>query len=171
VGLSETGASGCTRPIKFPEKRFTIPYVFQLVGRLTGKAYHETEQMKRYGICVLATLSLAAGIIHPTPWCVDCETTAPFGHVYSRLDDVLLLWLIVGPFVAGLLKLNKGWLAPLLMVAVQLVEQFVGGEPWLDFEGVEGPFIVLLGLPVCFLSLLVGYGCRYLYVSIRPQLS
>jgi hypothetical protein len=47
------------------------------------------------------------------------------------------------------------------MVEVQLIEQFVGGEPSLDFKGNEGPFITLLGLPVCFLSLLIGLGCRY----------
>ena len=127
--------------------------------------------MKRYGIWVFGALSLAAGLFHPTPWCIDCETTAPFGHVYTPLDDVLQVWLVIVPLLAGLLKLDKGWLAPLLMVAVQLIEQFVGGEPWLDFKGNEGPFIVLLGLPVCFLSLLVGYGCRYWYDSFRPRLA
>ena len=138
------------------------------VGR---NSYHETEQMKRYGIWVLGILSLAAGIIHPTPWCIGCETTAPFGHVYTRLDDVLQIWLVIVPLLAGLLKLDKSWLAPLLMVAVQLMEQFVGGEPWLDFKGSEGPFIFLSGLPVCVLSLLVGYGCRYCYDSVRPRLA
>jgi hypothetical protein len=127
--------------------------------------------MKRYGVWVLGALSLAAGLFHPTPWCIDCETTTPFGHVYAGLDDVLQAWLIVVPLLAGLLKLDKCLLAPLLMVAVQLIEQFVGGEPWLDFKGSEGPFIVLLGLPVCVLSLLVGYGWRYCYDTVRPPLA
>jgi len=127
--------------------------------------------MKRYGLWVLGALSLAVGLIHATPWCIDCETAAPFGHVYTPVDDVLQVWLIVMPLLAGLLKLEKGWLAPLLMVAVQHIEQFVGGEPWLDFKGNEGPFIVLLGLPVCFLSLLLGFGCRYCYDRVRPRLA
>jgi hypothetical protein len=124
--------------------------------------------MKRYGLWVLGALSLAAGLFHPTPWCIDCETTAPFGHVYTHLDDVLQAWLIVVPLLSGLLKLDKSWLAPLLMVAVQLIEQFVSGEPWVDFKGNEGPLIILLGLPVCFLSLLIGFGCRYCYDRVRP---
>jgi hypothetical protein len=127
--------------------------------------------MKRYGLWVLGVLSLAAGLIHPTPWCIDCETTAPFGHVYTHLDDVLQVWLIVVPFLAGLLKLEKGWLSARLLVAIQLIEQFVGGEPWLDLKGNEGPFIILLGLPAGFLSLLIGYGCRYCYDRVRPRLA
>lgn len=126
--------------------------------------------MRRYGIWLLGGLSLAAGVLHPTPWCIDCETNAPFGHAYTRLDDALQLWLIVAPLLAGLLKLHKGWLTPLLMVAVQITEQFVGGEPWPDSKGNEGPFVVMLDLPICFLSLLIGYGCRYFYDSVRPRL-
>ena len=79
-------------------------------------SYDENEQMKRYGLWVLGTLSFAAGLLHPTPWCIDCETTSPFGHPDGRLDGVLQIWLIVVPLLAGLLKLEKAWLAPLLMM-------------------------------------------------------
>jgi len=123
--------------------------------------------MKRHGTWALGVITVAAVIFHPTPWCIGCETDTPFGHVSSRMDDVLQFWLIAVPFLAGLLNLEKGWLAPLFMVTAQLMAQFVGGEPWLDFEGSEGPFIVLFGLPVCFLFLIAGYGARHFIALIR----
>lgn len=126
-------------------------------------------RMKRYGTWALGVVTLVAVSFHPTPWCLGCETDTPFGHIYTRTDDVLQAWLIVVPFVAGLLNLDKGWLAPLFMVTAQLMAQFVAGEPWLDFEGGEGPFIVLLGLPVCFLFLIAGYGGRYLITLIHSR--
>jgi len=124
--------------------------------------------MRRYGIWVLFALTLTAVLIHPTPWCIGCETVTPFGHAYSRVDDVLQLWLLAVPLLAGCLRLNKGWLAPVLIVAVQLIAQLVGGEPWSDFQGNEGPFILLFGLPICSVSFLVGYGCRRCY-DVLPR--
>jgi hypothetical protein len=78
---------------------------------------------------------------------------------------------VLVPLLAGLVKLDKAWLAPLFMVAAQILEQFVGGESWLDFEASEGPAILLFGLPAFFLSLVFGYACRYCYDRIRPQLA
>ncbi len=124
--------------------------------------------MRRYGTWVLFALTLAAVSIHPTPWCIGCETATPFGHPSSRVDDVFQLWLLVAPFLAGCLRLDRAWLTPVFMVAVQLTAQLVGGEPWVDFQGSEGPFIVLFGLPIFLLSFLVGYGCRHCY-DILPK--
>jgi hypothetical protein len=125
------------------------------------------RRMKRYGTWVIGILSMAALSFHPTPWCIGCETFAPFGHVYARIDDWLLIWLVIAPFLTGLLGLEKGWLVPLFMVTAQLLTQLLGGEPWLDFEAGEVLFIVLLGLPACFLSLFAGYVIRLFCAAFR----
>jgi hypothetical protein len=77
--------------------------------------------------------------------------------------------LLVVPFAAGLLDLEKAWLAPLFMAAAQSLAQFAGGESWLAFESNEGPFIVLFGLPFCSLFLIAGSWSRRLVTLIRQH--
>ena len=84
---------------------------------------------------------------------------------------MLQIWRVFVPFLAGVLKLKKRWIAPLIMVAIQLIAQIAGGEPWADFIGNEDPLILLFGLPVFFVMLLPGYGFRYCCDVALPRQS
>jgi hypothetical protein len=107
-------------------------------------------KMQRYGTVVLSLLTLLAVSLHPTPWCIGCETSTLWGHVDTQVDDVLQIWLLIAPFLAGLLDLKRGWLVP--------------------FSGTEAPFILLFGLPVCALCFLAGRLIRQVFAVARLKL-
>jgi hypothetical protein len=127
-------------------------------------------KMQRYGTVVLSLLTLLAVSLHPTPWCIGCETSTLWGHVDTQVDDVLQIWLLIAPFLAGLLDLKRGWLVPIVMVLAQWVAQPLAGEPWVSFSGTEAPFILLFGLPVCALCFLAGRLIRQVFAVARLKL-
>jgi hypothetical protein len=86
------------------------------------------------------------------------------------VDDVLQIWLLIAPFLAGLLHLKRGWLVPMVMVLAQWMAQPLGGEPWASFSGTEAPFILLFGLPVCTLCFLAGRFLNQVFATARWKL-
>ena len=127
------------------------------------------EAVKRYGVVGLCALTSLFVVLHPSSWCVGCETETPFQHAYSKIDDVLQVWLIVVPALAANFALRKSWMLAVFVVFAQLVGQIVAGEPWQDFEGTEAPLIVLIGLPVSFVSLFAGQATRRLLHALRVK--
>jgi hypothetical protein len=127
------------------------------------------ELVKRYGVVGLCALTLLFVVFHPSPWCVGCETATPFQHAYSKIDDVLQAWLIGLPAVAAIFGLRRSRILALFVVFAQLLGQLVAGEPWEDFEGTEAPLILLIGLPVSFVSLFAGHATRRLFNALRVR--
>jgi hypothetical protein len=105
---------------------------------------------------IISLATIIAFSVHPTPWCADCEFPDPWGHVYDRIDDILGLWSLTAPFIAGVLGLRKGWLVPICVVFATLITQPLGGVPLWSLVRNEGPTIVILGLPICAFSFGVG---------------
>jgi hypothetical protein len=126
--------------------------------------------VRSHGSVAISLATLVALTIHPTPWCVACEFSNPWGHVGDRLDDILGAWSLVAPFVAGLFALNKGWLVPVCVVLATLITQPLGGVAWWSLLNNEGPAIVILGLPACAVCFLLGYCIRGTYLSARRNL-
>jgi hypothetical protein len=125
------------------------------------------EVVKRYGVVGLCALTLLFVVLHPSPWRVGCDTETPFQHAYSKIDDVLQIWLIVVPALAATFVLRKSWISAVFVVFAQLVGHLAAGEPSRDFEGTEAPLIVLIGLPVSFVSLFAGHATRRLFNALR----
>jgi len=116
--------------------------------------------VRSHGSVAISLATLLALTIHPTPWCVDCEFSNPWGHVSDRLDDILDAWLSIAPFIAGLFAFRKGWLVPVCMVLATLITQPFGGVAWWSLLNNEGPVIVILGLPACAFCFFLGYCIR-----------
>lgn len=139
-----------------------------------ARIYHEDlaeiwEVVKRYGVVGLCALTLWLAVLHPSPWCVGCEAQTPFQHAYSKIDDVLQIWLIIVPALAATFALRNSWILAVFVVFAQLVGQLVAGEPWQDFEGTEAPLIVLIGLPVSFVNLFAGHVTRRLFNAFHAR--
>ena len=115
-------------------------------------------RFRRHGAVALSMLTLIALCIHPLPFCIDCEFADPWGHKANAFDVPLLIWLLVAPFLAGLLALRRGWLVPICVVLALLVTQSIGGVAWWSLRENEGPFILIFGLP----TTAVGFGIGYL---------
>ena len=125
------------------------------------------EVVKRYGVVGLCALTLLFVVLHPSPWCIGCETETPFQHACSKIDDVLQIWLIVVPALGAAFTLRKSWILAVFVVFAQLVGQLAAGEPWQDFAGTEALVIVLIALPVSFVSLFAGHATRRLFNALR----
>jgi hypothetical protein len=82
------------------------------------------------------------------------------GHVADRFDDFLFVWSLFAPFIAGMFAMRTGWIVPLAVVFGNWISQLLGGEHWVDFEGNEGPMILLLGLPFCMACFGLGWAVR-----------
>jgi hypothetical protein len=114
--------------------------------------------------------------LHPIPECVACEYRNPWGRsdtMYYRDSIILDAWLVLASFGAGVLRVRRGWLVPVLIVAAHLLTQPIGGVTitslWLN----EGPMILVLGLGVGAASLALGYlvrnGVEFLRVRFRSS--
>src|SRR5438445_188978 len=73
------------------------------------------SKVRYHGSVLISLATLFAFSIHPVPWCFDCELPNPWGHVAGWADDVLTLWLLTAPFLAGVFALRMGWLVPVCM--------------------------------------------------------
>ena len=109
----------------------------------------------------MSLATVVAFSVHPVPWCFDCEFPDPWGHIYSRIDDVLSLWSLAAPFIAGLFGFRKGWLVPIIVVFATMMAQPLGGVAWWSFTENEGPTIILLGVPACASSFGAGWLVRF----------
>ena len=117
-------------------------------------------KLRSYGALSLSALTLSALIIHPVPWCFDCEFPNAWGHVDGPADVVLSAWLLIAPFLAGLFGVRRGWIVPVCMVLALLVTQPIGGVEWWSLRANEGPVIIMLGVPLTAASFGLGYLVR-----------
>ena len=127
------------------------------------------SKISRYGATVLSVVTVFALIVYPLPFCIDCEYPNPWGHASVQAEVPVSFWLLIAPFLAGAFPVKKGWLVPLVVVLALIATQPLGGVAWWSLRENEGPFILLLGLPVtavCF-----GFGCltRVIVTSVRRQ--
>lgn len=107
---------------------------------------------------VLTFIALA---LHPIPECVACEYSHPWGRAQSASDWTLLVaWLVVASVLAGFWSAKKNWPVPVSIVMAHLLTQPIGGVALWSLLSIEGPMIVVLGLPVGAAGLLVGYLVR-----------
>ena len=129
------------------------------------------SKLRYHGAAALSAGTLIALILHPTPWCFDCEFANPWGHIYDWLDTALSIWLLVAPFLAGLFALRKGWLVPLSLVGALLASQSLGGVAWWSLRENEGPIILMFGLPTCAACFFLGSVVRLAAVFVNGVIS
>ena len=118
------------------------------------------ERFRRYGAFAAPVLSFAVWALHPIPWCFDCEYPNPWGHVdiTNGWDFVLSIWwLVIASITAGVLRLKRSWIVPVGIVFAHVATQPFGGVAWGSLREIEGPVILILGLPLGMVCLLVGY--------------
>jgi len=116
----------------------------------------------RRGTVALSAITLAALIAYPLPFCIDCEYPDPWGHVSVRAEIPVSLWLLVAPFLAGAFPMKQGWLVPVVVVVALIATQPLGGVAWWSLRENEGPFILVLGLPLTAVCFLIGRLARYI---------
>jgi len=124
------------------------------------------DSIKRYASIVIV-LATAIVLMHfPVPWCFDCEGTG-WGIVSDAVADqrqtVLTSWLLSAAFLAGMFKIKQSWLVPFGIVIAHILTQHLGGVAWWSVRGNEGPIIFLIGMPVGFGALVIGYCCRFAF--------
>lgn len=122
-------------------------------GLVESRTVGLPPKLTNYGAVALSLLTLVALTVYPLPFCIDCEYPNPWGHVPAKGEVPVSWWLLVAPFLAGAFRLRKGWLVPICVVLALLVTQPLGGVALWSLRENEGPFILLLGLPVtgaCF---------------------
>jgi hypothetical protein len=123
----------------------------------------------RYGAAVLAVVTIAALIVYPVPFCIDCEYPNPWGHAGVWGEVPVGFWLLIAPFLAGVYPIKKGWLVPVVVVLALIATQPLGGVAWWSLRDNEGPFILLFGLPVTGACFGVGRLTRAIVSSVRRQ--
>jgi len=128
-----------------------------------------TSNISRYGAAALSVVTACALIICPLPFCIDCEYPNPWGHVSVNAEVPVSFWLLVAPFLAGAFPVKKGWLVPLIVVLSLIATQPLGGVAWWSLRENEGPFILLLGLPVTTVCFGIGWRTRVIVTSVRRQ--
>jgi hypothetical protein len=129
------------------------------------------SKLHRHGAVSLSGLMVIALIIHPVPFCFDCEFSNPWGHVSTKGDDLLMIWLLISPFLAGLFALRMGWLVAIAAVLAILISQPLGGVAWWSLRDNEGPIILLFGLPATTACFGIGYLARSLVAPVRNAFS
>jgi hypothetical protein len=90
---------------------------------------------------------------YPLPFCIDCEYPNPWGHVSVKGEIPVSFCVLVAPLLAGAFPMKRGWLVPIVVLGSLLATQPLGGVAWWSLRENEGPFILLLGVPlmaVCF---------------------
>lgn len=123
----------------------------------------------RYGACALSAVTVAALIAYPLPFCIDCEYPNPWGHVSVKWEIPVSFWLLVAPFLAGAFPIKKGWLVPIVVLCSLLATQPLGGVAWWSLPENEGPFILLLGVPLMAACFGVGRLTRVVMDAVRPS--
>jgi hypothetical protein len=106
------------------------------------------SDLVRNGTVILCVMTLLLAVIYPVPFCIGCEFAKPWGHVPVWQEDIVLIWLLAAPFLAGLFVLKKGGLVPLIAVFALVIVQPLAGVAWWSLLANEGPFIILLGSPI-----------------------
>ncbi len=123
----------------------------------------------RYGAAALSVITLAALIAYPLPFCIDCEYPNPWRHVSVNGRIPVSLWLLFAPFLAGALRVKRGWLVPVVAILALAATQPLGGVAWWSLRENEGPFILLLGLPITAACWGIGRLTRAIVTCIRHQ--
>lgn len=116
------------------------------------------SKARRYGAFALIAATLIVWIVHPVPFCIDCEFPNAWGHADNDRNDVVVIaWAAVAAFLGGLLAVRRSWLLPLGIVTAILISQPLGGVAWWSLRENEGPFIVVFGLPALAACLVAGH--------------
>ena len=122
-----------------------------------------------HGAFLMSVVTVAALVAYPLPFCIDCEYPNPWGHQSVKAEGPVYFWLLIAPFVAGALPIKNGWLVPIVVVVALLATQPLGGVAWWSLRANEGPFIIILGLPVTALCFGFGFVTRYLLPGFRGR--
>jgi hypothetical protein len=121
------------------------------------------------GSLILSLATVAAFVLHPSAgWCVDCDFPNPW-HVSHRFDCLLFVWSVLAPFIAAMFAFRMGWIVPLTVVFANLISQLLAGEPWIAFQGNEGPLILFLGLPITSGAFGLGWAVRTVFIIRRRE--
>jgi hypothetical protein len=124
-----------------------------------------------HGAVLISVATLIALSIYPIPFCIDCEFPNPWGHAAVWAEVPVSVWLLIAPFMAGLFALRRGWLVPISVVFALLVTQPVGGVAWWSLTDNEGPFILILGLPVTLTCFGIGYMIRKIVFFTKAMIA
>lgn len=112
----------------------------------------------------IPVLTFAVLAINPVPECVHCEEWPnPWGRddvAYMRDSTLLNVWFIGASCAVGLFGLKWSWLAPVGILAAHVVTQPIGGVSLSSLSHNEAPVIMLLGIPVGYASLGLGWLTR-----------
>jgi hypothetical protein len=128
-----------------------------------------SSNISHYGAAVLSVVTVFALTLYPLPFCIDCEYPNPWGHVSVLAEVPVSFWLLIAPFLAGAFPVKKGWLVPLVVVLALIATQPIGGVAWWSLRENEGPFILLLGLPVTAVCFGFGSLSRVVLISARRR--
>lgn len=122
-----------------------------------------------HGAALLSLVTVAALVAYPLPFCIGCKYPNPWGHQSVKGEVPVALWLLIAPFIAGAFPIKKGWLVPIVVVLALVATQPLGGVAWWSLREIEGPFIIVLGLPVTAMCFAFGWVTRYLLPGFRGR--
>jgi hypothetical protein len=155
-------------PVYQPKRRLIVA-LQSYDGIVVNLAAIFKSNLIQYGAAMLSVITIVALIVCPLPFCIDCEYPSPWDHVSVKGEIAVWYWLLIAPFLAGAFPIKKGWLVPFGVVIALIATQPLGGVALWSLRENEGPFILLLGLPVTAVCFGVGRMTRSIATSVRRQ--
>jgi hypothetical protein len=128
--------------------------------------------LQSYSVFFIIAAACICFSIFPATMCFDCEPDYTYGRS-KEINDlswaIFEAWILIAPFTAALFRLNYASLIPIALALANIATQHLGGAPWWTIRNNEGPVVLLIAIPIGFLSLALGYLCNIAYTLFRRK--